>query len=71
MTNEEAFEKIMKAARKYAAAVEWNEIMDNRGTCNIEIKTAKEEVPKAKWELEQMIDAALFAVAKEGTNGSD
>jgi hypothetical protein len=64
MTPEDAFTKIMKAAEKYAAACQWHEIMDDRGDCILEIAAAREDVPKTKWELEQMIKAAIFAVTE-------
>ena len=64
MTNDEAFAKIMKAADQYAETCRWNEITQERGTCRREIETASERVPKSRWELEQMIRAALFSVTK-------
>jgi hypothetical protein len=70
MDQNEAFEKIMKAADQYAAWVQHMEFRSNEvGPFSIltdEYKKAEKKAKTYRWELEQMIKAALFAVANGG-----
>lgn len=63
MTDGEASEKIMKAADKYARAREDIVSCEERGTCN-DIEEAERHAKTRRWELEQMVKAALFATKK-------
>ena len=69
MTKEEAFKKIMKAADKYAWAEAHIEICEHHASLWDEIDEVRRCAKTRRWELEQMIKAALFAVGKEGAHG--
>ena len=65
MNDEEALEKIMKAADKYA------HLQQNISDCHYngtgdQYDQAQRDAPKARWELEQMVKAAIFALTKGG-----
>tara|TARA_Y100001963_G_scaffold121433_1_gene170013 strand:- start:7486 stop:7698 length:213 start_codon:yes stop_codon:yes gene_type:complete len=69
MTPDEAFEKIMKAADKYAALVQVTGQHITAGPFYFLTDEYKEVEAKAKnyrWELEQMVKAAIFALTKGG-----
>ena len=69
MTNEEALEKIMKAADKYAALVQVTGEHIAAGPFYFLSDEYKEVEAKAKnyrWELEQMVNAAIFALTSGG-----
>ncbi len=63
MTDEEALEKIMKAANSYAWARADIVCCEERGTCE-DIEEAERHAKTRRWELEQMVKAALFAIKK-------
>ena len=63
MTDEEALEKIMKAADKYAGSQQRISDCHYNGTGD-QYDQARRDAPKARWELEQMVKAALFAIKK-------
>ncbi len=63
MTDEEALEKIMKAADKYAGSQQDISDCHYNGTGD-QYNQAQRDAPKARWELEQMVKAALFAIKK-------
>jgi hypothetical protein len=68
MEKEEAFEKIMKAADRYAS---WKQDIANahdRGTTEDWFE-AQRMTKESRWELEQIIKAALFAVTKKEVSG--
>ena len=67
MTDEEALEKIMKAADKYAALVQVTGAYQSMGPfhfLNDEYKEVEAKAKNYRWELEQMVKAALFAIKK-------
>ena len=69
MTPDEAFEKIMKAADKYAALVQVTGAHQSIGPFHFLTDEYKEVEAKAKnyrWELEEMVKAAIFALTKGG-----
>ena len=63
MTDEEALEKIMKAADKYAWAEAHIELCEHRGPWE-DLDEVKRCAKTRRWELEQMVKAALFAIKK-------
>ena len=65
MSNDEAFGKIMKAADMWASWCAFKELSECRGSSE-DLERCENKVAQYKWELEQMVKAALFAVAKEG-----
>ena len=69
MTPEQAFEKIMKAADKYAALVQVTGQHITAGPFYFltdEYKEVEAEAKNYRWELEQMVKAAIFALTKGG-----
>ena len=69
MTPEQAFEKIMKAADKYAALVQVTGQHITAGPFYFltdEYKEVEAEAKNYRWELEQMVTAAIFTLTKGG-----
>mgnify|MGYP003664010379 FL=1 len=67
MTDEEALEKIMKAADKYASLVQVtgaHQSIDPFHFLTDEYKEVETKAKNYRWELEQMVKAALFATKK-------
>ena len=69
MNKDEALEKIMKAADKYAALVQVTGAHQSTGPFHFLTDEYKEVEAKAKnyrWELEQMVKAVIFTLTKGG-----
>ena len=65
MPPDEAFEKIMKAADRYARFHQDISDAHDRGTTEDWLE-AQRDAEKARWELEQMVHAAIFTLTKGG-----
>lgn len=63
MNKDEAFEQIMKAADNYAYLQKDISDCHYNGTGD-QYDQALRDAPLARWELEQMINAAIFALTK-------